>query len=155
MDAGIIFFDTEYSNWTYDANTSEYYWHRFYSSQPDLNFDSEEIQTEMLKVVDFWLEKGLDGFRVDAIPYLFEREGTICENLPETHQYIKRLRKHVDDKYEDEEKILLAEANMVPDELRQYFGNGEDEFQMAGFRMPRRMISFFQLLMMQFTDSKM
>ncbi|OLS27246.1 MAG: Trehalose synthase/amylase TreS, partial [Candidatus Heimdallarchaeota archaeon LC_2] len=135
LDAPIIFFDTEDSNWKYDENTSEYYWHRFYSSQPDLNFDSEEVQSEMLRVVDFWLKKGLDGFRIDAVPYLFEKEGTSCENLKETHQYIKRLRAYIDEKYKGEEKVLLAEANMIPEELILYFGDDNDEFHMA-FHFP-------------------
>ncbi len=131
----IIFLDTEKSNWTYDKKTSQYYWHRFYSHQPDLNFDNKLVQEEMIQIMEFWLNKGLDGFRVDAVPYLYEREGTSCENLPETHRYLKRLRTHIDNKYGKNEKILLAEANMIPAELHPYFGNGSNEFHMA-FHFP-------------------
>ncbi|MHA2101617.1 MAG: alpha-amylase family glycosyl hydrolase, partial [Candidatus Kariarchaeaceae archaeon] len=131
----IIFLDTETSNWAYDKTTSQYYWHRFFSSQPDLNFDNPLVQEEMIQILEFWLDKGLDGFRIDAVPYLFEREGTSCENLPETHRYLKQLRTHVDSKYGKNEKILLAEANMIPEELLPYFGDGKDEFHMA-FNFP-------------------
>ncbi len=96
QEARIIFCDTEMSNWTFDAKAGKHDWHRFFAHQPDLNYDNPAVQEEMLKVVDFWMEKGLDGFRVDAVPYLFEREGTSCENLPETHGFLKRLRAHVD-----------------------------------------------------------
>lgn len=130
--ARIIFLDTEKSNWTWDSVAGQYYWHRFYSSQPDLNFDNPAVQAEMLKVVDFWLGLGVDGFRVDAVPYLFEREGTNCENLPETHACLKRLRSFVDEKYPG--RLLLCEANQVPQDVRAYFGEG-DEFQMA-FQFP-------------------
>ena len=91
-DARIIFVDTEPSNWTWDEKTGQYYWHRFYASQPDLNYDNPKVQEEMLKIASFWLDMGVDGFRADAVPYLFEREGTNCENLPETHVYLKKLR---------------------------------------------------------------
>lgn len=127
----VIFNDIEKSNWHYDKNTSQYYWHRFFYHQPDLNFESIKVQDEMFKVIDFWLKKGLDGFRVDAIPYLFEEEGTSCENLPQTHAYLKRLRSYIDKKYGEGEKLLLAEANMVLGELKPYFGDGTDEFHMA------------------------
>lgn len=132
QDARIIFTDTERSNWTWCDECGKYYWHRFFSSQPDLNFDNEEVREEMKRVFRFWFNLGLDGFRVDAVPYLFEREGTDCENLPETHQYIKDLRKIIDEEYPD--RILLAEANQWPEDLVRYFGNG-DEFHMA-FNFP-------------------
>ena len=111
-DARIIFIDTETSNWTWDDTAGAYYWHRFFSHQPDLNYDNPEVQEAMLDVLRFWLDLGLDGFRLDAVPYLFEREGTNCENLPETHAYLKRVRKEVDDNYPD--RVLLAEANQWP-----------------------------------------
>jgi len=123
-DARIIFLDTEKSNWAYDETTGEYYWHRFYSHQPDLNYDNPAVQQEMLNVVRFWLDMGLDGFRVDAVPYLFEREGTNCENLPETHAFLKRLRAFVDEHYPG--CILLAESNQWPHDLRPYFGDGDE-----------------------------
>jgi maltose alpha-D-glucosyltransferase/alpha-amylase len=97
--ARVIFLDTQESNWTWDDVARQYYWHRFYSSQPDLNFDNPAVQDEMFKVLNFWLEIGIDGFRVDAVPYLFEREGTNCENLPETHEYIKKIRRYLDANY--------------------------------------------------------
>lgn len=128
----IIFKDTETSNWTYDPLTGQYYWHRFYSQQPDLNYDNPAVQQEMLDILDFWLELGVDGFRVDAVPYLFEREGTNCENLPETHQYVKRMRAHLDAQWPG--RILLAEANQWPEDVRAYFGD-DDEFHMA-FHFP-------------------
>ncbi len=128
----IIFIDTERSNWTLDPQTGQYYWHRFFSHQPDLNYDNPEVREEMKKVIRFWLDKGLDGFRCDAVPYLFEREGTSCENLPETHEYFKELRKMIDDEYPS--RILLAEANQWPEDAKKYFGN-EDEFQM-NFNFP-------------------
>lgn len=131
-DARIIFTDTERSNWTWDGEAGAYFWHRFFSHQPDLNYDNPAVQEEILKVADFWLEMGLDGFRVDAVPYLFEREGTNCENLPETHQFLKRFRRHVEDKYPD--CVLLAEANQWPQDVREYFGDN-DEFHMA-FNFP-------------------
>lgn len=130
--ARIIFLDTEKSNWTWDPLAGQYYWHRFYASQPDLNFDHPAVQEEMLRVVDFWLGLGVDGFRVDAVPYLFEREGTNCENLPETHSYIKHLRRFVNEKYPG--RLLLCEANQGPQDVRAYFGES-DEFHMA-FRFP-------------------
>lgn len=130
--ARIIFLDTELSNWTWDEKAGQYFWHRFYSSQPDLNFDNPAVQEEMLQVVRFWLELGIDGFRVDAVPYLFEREGTNCENLPETHTYLKRIRHLVDEQFPG--RILLCEANQWPQDVRPYFGEG-DEFHM-GFHFP-------------------
>ncbi|RME90393.1 MAG: maltose alpha-D-glucosyltransferase [Anaerolineae bacterium] len=131
--ARIIFLDTERSNWTWDERAGQYYWHRFYSSQPDLNFDNPEVQKEILKVMAFWLDLGVDGFRADAVPYLFEREGTNCENLPETHAYLKRIRRFLDEHYPG--RILLAEANQWPEDVVPYFGNGRDEFHMA-FHFP-------------------
>jgi len=131
-DARIIFVDTEKSNWTWDPVANAYYWHRFFSHQPDLNFDNPAVQEALLGVMRFWLDKGLDGFRCDAVPYLFEREGTSCENLPETHAFLKRLRAAVDAQYRD--RVLLAEANQWPEDVRHYFGKG-DEFHMA-FHFP-------------------
>ena len=98
-DTRIIFRDTETSNWTWDPVARQYFWHRFYSNQPDLNFDNPAVQQEMLDIMGFWLDRGIDGFRVDAVPYLFEREGTNCENLPETHGFLKRMREFVDTNY--------------------------------------------------------
>ncbi len=131
-DARIIFVDTEQSNWTWDHEAQAYYWHRFFSHQPDLNFDNPEVQAAMLDIVRFWLDLGFDGLRLDAVPYLFEREGTNCENLPETHEYLKRLRKVVDDEFDD--RVLLAEANQWPADVVDYFGDG-DECHMA-FHFP-------------------
>jgi len=132
-DARIIFLDTETSNWTWDETAGAYYWHRFFSHQPDLNYDNPEVQEAMLDVLRFWLDLGLDGFRLDAVPYLFEREGTICENLPETHAYLRRVRREVEEKYPD--RVLLAEANQWPEDVVQYFGPSGDECQMA-FHFP-------------------
>lgn len=131
-EARIIFLDTEKSNWTWDEIAGQYFWHRFYSSQPDLNFDNPAVQNEMLRIMDFWLDLGVDGFRADAVPYLFEREGTNCENLPETHEYLKRLRRFIDERHPGH--ILLCEANQWPEDVRAYFGDG-DEFHM-GFNFP-------------------
>ncbi|MFP4322031.1 MAG: maltose alpha-D-glucosyltransferase [Anaerolineales bacterium] len=131
-EARIIFVDSQDSNWTYHPETEQYYWHRFYPQQPDLNYDNPEVRDEMFRVVDFWLELGLDGFRADAVPYLFERDGTNCENLPETHQFLKDLRKHMDLHWPG--RILLAEANQWPHDTREYFGDG-DEMHM-GFHFP-------------------
>jgi maltose alpha-D-glucosyltransferase / alpha-amylase len=128
----IIFRDTESSNWTWDPVARQYFWHRFYSNQPDLNFDNPAVQQEMLDIMGFWLDRGIDGFRVDAVPYLYEREGTNCENLPETHGFLKRMREYVDTYYPG--TLLLAEANQWPSDLLPYFGNG-DEFHMA-FNFP-------------------
>jgi maltose alpha-D-glucosyltransferase/alpha-amylase len=127
-----IFVDTEPSNWTLDTACDLYYWHRFYAHQPDLNYDNPLVQEEMLGVARFWLDLGVDGFRVDAVPYLFEREGTSCENLPETHAFVKRLRRLVDGYARP--RVLLAEANQPTEELLPYFEAG-DEFHMA-FHFP-------------------
>lgn len=131
-EARIIFQDFEASNWTWDPVAKAYYWHRFYSHQPDLNFDNPAVHKMLFKVVDFWMEMGIDGVRLDAVPYLYEREGTNCENLPETHAFLKKLNAHVQSKYKD--KMLLAEANQWPEDAVTYFGNG-DECQMA-FHFP-------------------
>ncbi len=131
-DARIIFTDTEKSNWTWDPVAQAYFWHRFFSHQPDLNYDNPKVVEEMLNIVRFWLDLGVDALRVDAIPYLVEREGTSCENLPETHLQIKRLRQEIDAGYEN--RMILAEANQWPTDVRPYFGDG-DECHMA-FHFP-------------------
>ena len=131
-DARIIFLDTEPSNWTWDEVAGQYFWHRFYSTQPDLNFDNPKVQEEMINIARFWLDLGIDGFRADAVPYLIEREGTNCENLPETHAYLKKLRAFMDENYPG--RILLCEANQWPEDVRPYFGDG-DEFHI-GFHFP-------------------
>ncbi|MCL2660460.1 MAG: maltose alpha-D-glucosyltransferase [Acidobacteriaceae bacterium] len=130
--APIIFSDTEKSNWTWDETAGAYYWHRFFSHQPDLNFDHPPVLEEVLKAMRFWLDLGVDGFRLDAIPYLVERDGTSCDNLPETHAIIKRIRAAVDEAYTN--RFLLAEANSWPADVRPYFGDG-DECHMA-FHFP-------------------
>ncbi len=122
-EARVIFQDFEPSNWTWDREAGAYYWHRFYSHQPDLNFDNPEVRRAMFSVVDFWLEMGVDGMRLDAVPYLFERDGTNCENLPETLDYLRDLRRHVDDRYRN--RMLLAEANQWPEDAVAYFGKGD------------------------------
>jgi maltose alpha-D-glucosyltransferase/alpha-amylase len=126
--ARTIFVDTERSNWEWDPVAQAYYWHRFFQHQPDLNYDNPAVVTEMIQVLDFWLDLGVDGFRLDAIPYLVEREGTSCENLLETHAIIKAIRQHIDAKAAGQ--MLLAEANLPPADVRTYFGNG-DECHMA------------------------
>jgi maltose alpha-D-glucosyltransferase/alpha-amylase len=131
-EARIIFVDSELSNWTWDEQAGAYYWHRFFHHQPDLNYDEPEVQEAMLEVMRFWLDLGLDGFRLDAVPYLFEREGTSCENLPETHAFLRRVRATVDAEYPD--RVLLAEANQWPEDVVEYFGDG-DECHMA-FHFP-------------------
>jgi maltose alpha-D-glucosyltransferase / alpha-amylase len=135
-EARIIFVDTETSNWTWDPVRGQYYWHRFFSHQPDLNFDNPAVQEAMLEVLRFWLDLGIDGFRLDAVPYLFEREGTNCENLKETHDYLKTVRKEIDRLYPD--RVMLAEANQWPADVVEYFGDpatGGDECHMA-FHFP-------------------
>ena len=132
-DARIIFVDTEPSNWTWDEQALQFYWHRFYASQPDLNYDNPNVQDEMLKILSFWLDLGVDGFRADAVPYLFQREGTNCENLPETHAYLKKVRAYMNEHYPD--RVLLAEANQWPEDVLPYFGDGTNEFHM-GFNFP-------------------
>jgi maltose alpha-D-glucosyltransferase/alpha-amylase len=130
--ARIIFLDTELSNWAWDPVSKSYYWHRFFSHQPDLNYDNPAVREQMWMLMKFWLELGIDAFRLDAVPYLIEREGTNCENLPETHAIIKELRQKLDQEFPG--RMLLAEANQWPADLRPYFGN-EDEFHMA-FHFP-------------------
>jgi maltose alpha-D-glucosyltransferase/alpha-amylase len=128
----IIFTDTEKSNWTWDEVAQQYYWHRFFSHQPDLNFDNPRVMEEVLTAMRFWLDMGVDGLRLDAIPYLIERDGTSCENVPETHVKIKEIRAVIDAEYEN--RLVLAEANMWPADVRPYFGDG-DECHMA-FHFP-------------------
>ena len=135
-DARIIFVDTETSNWTWDPVRGQYFWHRFYSNQPDLNFENPAVGDAMIEALKFWLDLGVDGFRLDAVPYLFETEGTNCENLPRTHEFLKRVRKEVDANYTD--RVLLCEANQWPADVVEYFGDrasGGDECQMA-FHFP-------------------
>jgi maltose alpha-D-glucosyltransferase / alpha-amylase len=136
-DARVIFVDTEKSNWAWDPRRGQYYWHRFFSHQPDLNFDNPEVADTMLDVVRYWLDVGLDGFRLDAVPYLFERDGTDCENLPETHEYLMRVRKEVDSLYPG--KVLLAEANQWPEDVVQYFDDGDECHMCFHFPLMPRM----------------
>jgi len=131
-DARIIFVDTEPSNWTWDPVRGQYFWHRFFSHQPDLNYDNPDVGEAMLNVLRFWLDLGIDGFRLDAVPYLYERDGTNGENLPESHAYLRRVRAEVDARYPD--RVLLAEANQWPEDVVEYFGDG-DECHMA-FHFP-------------------
>ena len=139
-DARIIFKDFETSNWTWDPVAKQYFWHRFYSHQPDLNFENPAVFKAVLQVLDFWLNMGVDGLRLDAIPYLFEREGTNCENLPETHEILKRLRRHVDEKFAG--RMLLAEANQWPEDAVAYFGDGDECHMSFHFPvMPRLFMS--------------
>ncbi len=142
-DTRVIFNDTEKSNWTWEPKTRQFYWHRFFHHQPDLNFENPQVQEELLKVVKFWFRLGVDGLRCDAVPYLYEREGTNCENLPETHLFMKRLRAEVDLEFPG--RMLLAEANQTPQDVLPYFGNG-DEFHMAYHfpLMPRLFIAIAQ-----------
>jgi maltose alpha-D-glucosyltransferase/alpha-amylase len=128
----IIFTDSETSNWSWDDTAKAYYWHRFFHHQPDLNFDNPAVLDAVVKVMEFWFDRGVDGLRLDAVPYLIEREGTICENLPETHDVLKRIRKALDERFPD--RMLLAEANQWPADVRPYFGDG-DECHMA-FHFP-------------------
>jgi len=139
-DARIIFKDFEASNWTWDPIAKAYYWHRFYSHQPDLNWDNPEVKEAMFAAMDFWFDLGVDGMRLDAVPYLFEREGTNCENLAETHSALRELRKHVDERYPD--RMLLAEANQWPEDAVAYFGGGEECHMAFHFPlMPRLFMS--------------
>ncbi len=123
-EARVVFIDVERSNWSYDAARDQYYWHRFYAHQPDLNYDNPDVADAMLEVVRFWLDLGLDGFRLDAVPYLYQRDGTAGENLPETHAFIKRVRAELDMKYPG--RILLAEANGWPADVADYFGDDDE-----------------------------
>jgi maltose alpha-D-glucosyltransferase / alpha-amylase len=142
-EARIIFLDTERSNWSWDEQSKEFYWHRFFSNQPDLNYDNPELQQAVIDVVTFWLDLGFDGLRLDAVPYLFEREGTNCENLPETHAFIKRLRAYIDSHYSG--RLLLAEANQWPEDVVAYFGDGDECHMCYHFPiMPRLFIALKQ-----------
>ena len=123
-DARIMFSDDETSNWSWDQEAKAYYWHRFYRHQPELNFDSADVQLEIIKVVDFWMKLGVDGFRLSSVPFLYEEEGTSCENLPQTHNFLKKLRSHIDKHYK--ERILIAEANLWPEDAATYFGDGQE-----------------------------
>ena len=143
QDVRIIFQDYETSNWTWDPVAEQYYWHRFFHHQPDLNYDNPKVQEEVFKILDYWLDMGVDGFRLDAVPYLFEREGTNCENLPETHAFLKKLRKHVDDNYTG--KMLLAEANMWPEDSAAYFGDGDECHMNYHFPIMPRMFMALQM----------
>ena len=142
-DARIIFKDFETSNWSWDPVAKAYYWHRFYSHQPDLNFDDPAVHAAVEQVCDFWLDMGVDGLRLDAVPYLYEREGTSCENLPETHAYLKKLRAHVDQKYPG--RMLLAEANQWPEDAVTYFGNGDESHMNFHFPLMPRMFMALQM----------
>ncbi|MEX2380947.1 MAG: maltose alpha-D-glucosyltransferase [Opitutales bacterium] len=133
-EARIIFKDFETSNWTWDPVANAYFWHRFYSHQPDLNFENPQVQKEIFKVMDFWLGMGVDGLRLDAVPYLYESEGTDCENLPQTHEFLKKLRRHIDEKHED--RMLLAEANQWPEYAVAYFGQGKGDECHVAFHFP-------------------
>jgi maltose alpha-D-glucosyltransferase/alpha-amylase len=139
----IIFQDFETSNWSWDPVANAYYWHRFYSHQPDLNFDNPKVQTEMFKVVDFWLRMGVDGVRLDAVPYLFERDGTNCENLPETHDFLKKLRTHVDDTFPN--RLILGEANQWPEDAVAYFGAGDECNMLFHFPLMPRMFMALEM----------
>ncbi|GFE60695.1 maltose alpha-D-glucosyltransferase [Geobacter sp. AOG2] len=139
----IIFKDFETSNWTWDPLAKAYYWHRFYSHQPDLNFDNPKVQSEMLRVIDFWMQMGVDGVRLDAVPYLFEREGTNCENLPETHEFLKKLRAHMDGSFKN--RLLLSEANQWPEDAAAYFGNGDESNMAFHFPLMPRMFMAIEM----------
>jgi maltose alpha-D-glucosyltransferase / alpha-amylase len=136
-DARVIFVDSEPSNWTWEPQREQFYWHRFFHHQPDLNYENPEVAEAMLDVVRFWLSLGLDGFRLDAVPYLFERDGTNGENLPETHEYLRRIRKTVDAEYPG--RVLLAEANQWPSDVVDYFGNGDECHMCFHFPLMPRM----------------
>ncbi|MDH4361662.1 MAG: maltose alpha-D-glucosyltransferase [Nitrospirota bacterium] len=142
-DTRIIFKDTEHSNWTWDPVAKAYFWHRFFSHQPDLNYDNPEVQKAIFEVLDFWLELGVDGLRLDAVPYLFEREGTNCENLPETHAFLKKLRTHVDKKFQN--RFFLAEANQWPEDAAAYFGKGDECHMNFHFPLMPRLFMAMQM----------
>jgi maltose alpha-D-glucosyltransferase/alpha-amylase len=142
-DARIIFKDFETSNWAWDPLAKAYYWHRFYSHQPDLNFDNPAVHDAVKKVCDFWLSMGVDGLRLDAIPYLYEREDTNCENLPETHTYLQELRAHVDAKFPN--RMLLSEANQWPEDAAAYFGKGDETHMSFHFPLMPRMFMALQM----------
>jgi maltose alpha-D-glucosyltransferase/alpha-amylase len=136
-DARIIFTDTEVSNWTWDPVAEQFYWHRFFSHQPDLNFDNPEVRAAVIEVMRFWFRMGVDGMRLDAIPYLIERDGTNCENLPETHEVLREIRAALDAEFEN--KLLLAEANQWPTDVIPYFGNGKECHMAFHFPLMPRM----------------
>ena len=136
-EARIIFVDSESSNWAWDSTRGQFYWHRFYSHQPDLNYANPEVRAAMLDVVDYWLGVGLDGFRLDAVPYLFEADGTNGENLPATHEYLRELRAHVDQRFPG--RVLLAEANQWPEDVVEYFGDGDECHMCFHFPLMPRM----------------
>ncbi|WP_457482092.1 maltose alpha-D-glucosyltransferase [Thermostichus sp. MS-CIW-38] len=142
-EARIIFQDFEASNWTWDSAAKAYYWHRFYSHQPDLNYDNPAVQKAMFEVVDFWLSLGVDGMRLDAVPYLYEREGTTCESLPETHAFLKALRRHIDQRYPG--RMLLAEANQWPEDAVAYFGDGDECHMEFHFPLMPRLFMAIQM----------
>ncbi len=142
-DVRIIFQDFEASNWTWDPVAQQYYWHRFFHHQPDLNYDNPLVQQEIIKILDYWCEMGVDGFRLDAVPYLFEREGTNGENLPETHAFLKKLRSHIDQKYPG--TVFLAEANMWPEDSASYFGDGDECHMNYHFPVMPRMFMSIQM----------
>jgi len=142
-EARIIFQDFEPSNWTWDHVANAYFWHRFYAHQPDLNFDNPLVHEEFFKVIDYWLDKGVDGVRLDAVPYLYEREGTNCENLPETHAFLAKLRAHIDAKYAD--RMLLAEANQWPEDSAAYFGKGDECHMNFHFPLMPRLFMSLQM----------
>jgi maltose alpha-D-glucosyltransferase / alpha-amylase len=142
-DARIIFQDYETSNWAWDPIAKAYFWHRFYAHQPDLNFDNPAVHEALFGVIDFWLEMGVDGMRLDAVPYLYEREGTSCENLPETHAFLRRLRAHIDERFSD--RMLLAEANQWPSDAAAYFGDGDECHMNFHFPLMPRMFMAVEL----------
>jgi len=142
-EARIIFKDFEHSNWTYDPVAKQYFWHRFYSHQPDLNFASPAVHEAVLRMLDFWLDMGVDGLRLDAVPYLYEREGTNCENLPETHEYLRKLRRHIDARYRN--RMLLAEANQWPEDAAAYFGKGDECHMNFHFPLMPRLFMSLQM----------
>src|ERR671925_217183 len=142
-DARIIFKDFEVSNWSWDHVAGAYYWHRFYSHQPDLNFENPAVREECKRLVDSWFEMGVDGMRLDAVPYLFEPEGTMCENLPETHEFLSELRSHIDRRFD--EKVLLAEANQWPEDAVEYFGVGDESHMAFHFPLMPRMFMAIQM----------
>ncbi len=123
-EARVMFSEEEATNWSWDPEAKAYFWHRFYRHQPELNFDNAEVQLEMIKIVDFWMKMGVDGFRLPSVPFLFEEEGTSCENLPQTHVFLKKLRSHIDKHYKN--RILIAEANLWPEDAAEYFGDGQE-----------------------------
>ena len=142
-DVRIIFQDFEASNWTWDPVAQQYYWHRFFHHQPDLNYDNPQVQEEIFKILDYWCDMGVDGFRLDAVPYLYEREGTNGENLPETHAFLKKLRRHMDEKYPG--TLFLAEANMWPEDSAAYFGDGDECHMNYHFPLMPRMFMSLQM----------